>query len=72
MSTQKISCLAVELNFFYASDADDNASSVFCRSLKTLRFFDLAAIPKESVSGTFTATKQFLDARASGPVVPLP
>jgi hypothetical protein len=32
MSTQKISCLAVELKIFYASDADDNASGAFCRS----------------------------------------
>src|ERR1044071_94855 len=32
MSTQKISCLAVELKIFYASDADDTQSGVFCRS----------------------------------------
>jgi hypothetical protein len=32
MSTQKISCLAVELKIFYASGADDNASGAFCRS----------------------------------------
>jgi hypothetical protein len=32
MSTQKISCLAVELKIFYASDADNNPNGAFCRS----------------------------------------
>ena len=70
MSTQKISCLAVELKIFYASDVDDTQSGVFCRSPITPRFFNRAARSEGSVPGTFTAAKHILDARASVPVVP--
>jgi len=35
MNNQKIICLAVELNSFVASDADDNPFGIFCRSPKS-------------------------------------
>lgn len=42
MSTQKISCLAVELKIFYASDADDNST----RRLLSLSLKHLSLCPR--------------------------
>jgi hypothetical protein len=73
MSTQKISCLAVELKIFYASDADDNASGVFCRSPpETLKPSRPAADSKGASRCFDTAAGLRLDARGPRAVAPAP
>ena len=70
MSTQKISCLAVELKIFYASDADDNPNGVFCRSPPNPSHFPPGRQLKGASRCFYTAVGLSLDAPGARAVAP--
>lgn len=70
MSTQKISCLAVELKIFYASDADDNPNGAFCRSPPNFSNFPPGRQLKGASHCFYTAVGLRLDAHGARAVAP--
>src|SRR2546423_1782431 len=67
MSTHRISCLAVEFKSFYASEADDNPSGLFCRP--PARSPTRGRRARKSKSQIYTAARLTLDAFSPHQVV---